>query len=137
MSALSESRFRGTAQVTVPDGAADAESPKHFVPRPDGPAPAPTASTSAGVEPPAPAVDISQPLQVWAGPLAGGDVAVLLLNIGSGTKKITASWDDIGLKSGVSAMATDLWTGENLTAVGSISASVASHASAVYRLVQG
>ena len=52
-------------------------------------------------------------------------------------EKITASWDDIGLKSGVSAMATDLWTGENLTAVGSISASVASHDSAVYRLVQG
>ena len=52
MSALRESRFRGTAQVTVPDGAADAESPKHFVPRPDSPAPA--ASTSA---PPAPAAD--------------------------------------------------------------------------------
>ena len=53
MSALRESRFRGTAQVTVPDGAAgDAESPKHFLPRPDGPAP--VASTSA---PPAPAAD--------------------------------------------------------------------------------
>ena len=52
MSALRESRFRGTAQVTVPDGAADAESPKHFVPRPDGPAPAPTASA-----PPAPPAD--------------------------------------------------------------------------------
>ena len=52
MSALRESRFRGTAQVVVPDGAADAESPKHFLPRPDGPAP--VASTSA---PPAPAAD--------------------------------------------------------------------------------
>ena len=53
MSALRESRFRGTAQVRVPDGAAgDAESPKHFVPRPDSPAPA--ASTSA---PPVPAAD--------------------------------------------------------------------------------
>ena len=51
MSALRESRFRGTAQVVVPDGAAgDAESPKHFLPRPDGPAPA-AASTSASVEP--------------------------------------------------------------------------------------
>ena len=96
-----------------------------------------SANTAPPPPPPAPAVDTSQPLQVWAGPLAGGDVAVLLLNIGNGTKKITASWDDIGLKSGVSAMATDLWTGENLTAVGSISASVASHDSAVYRLVQG
>ena len=36
MSALRESRFRGThGQVVVPDGAADAESPKHFLPRPE------------------------------------------------------------------------------------------------------
>ena len=55
MSALRESRFRGTAQVTVPDGAAgDAASPKHFVPRPDNPAPA--AGDSAAPAP-APAAD--------------------------------------------------------------------------------
>ena len=37
MSALRESRFRGTGgQLRVPDGAADAESPKHFLQRPDG-----------------------------------------------------------------------------------------------------
>ena len=55
MSALRESRFRGTAQLNVPDGAAgDAESPKHFVPRPDGPAPA--AGDSAAPAP-APAAD--------------------------------------------------------------------------------
>ena len=65
-----------------------------------------SANTAPSPPPPAPAVDISQPLQVWAGPLAGGDVAVLLLNIGNGTKKITASWDDVGLKSGVSATAS-------------------------------
>ena len=51
MSALRESRFRGTAQLNVPDGAAgDAESPKHFVPRPEparGPTTAAAASTSA------------------------------------------------------------------------------------------
>ena len=52
MSALRESRFRGTVgQLRVPDGAADAESPKHFLPRPDGPAPAAAAATSASVEP--------------------------------------------------------------------------------------
>ena len=54
MSALRESRFRGTAQLRVPDGeAGDVESPKHFLPRPE-PARATTtaamASTSAGVE---------------------------------------------------------------------------------------
>ena len=57
MSALRESRFRGTAQVRVPDGAAgDAESPKHFVPRPDGPAPAPAAGADGPVAA-APAAD--------------------------------------------------------------------------------
>ena len=56
MSALRESRFRGTAQLNVPDGAAgDAESPKHFLPRPDGPAPAPVAAASTSAPPAAPA----------------------------------------------------------------------------------
>ena len=41
MSALRESRFRGTAQVTVPDGAAgDAAIPRRRAARPDSPAPA-------------------------------------------------------------------------------------------------
>ena len=86
--------------------------------------------------PPPPAVDSSMPLQVWAGPLSGGEVVVLLLNIGNGTKTITASWADIGLKSGVKAKATNLWTGEAGASpvVDSISASVASHDSAVFRL---
>ena len=95
-------------------------------------------SPNSAAPPPAPppAVDSTMPLQVWAGPLAGGDVVVLLLNVGNGTKTITASWADIGLKSGLSAKATDLWTGKAMAApvVGSISASVASHDSAVFRL---
>jgi alpha-galactosidase len=75
------------------------------------------------------------PLQVWAGPLAGGDVAVLLLNAGNGTKEITAHWADIGLKSGVAAKAIDVWTGEGVgTKSGAVSASVAAHDSAVFRL---
>ena len=76
------------------------------------------------------------PLQVWAGPLSNGEVVVLMLNIGNGTKTITAVWGDIGLKSGVSVKVVDLWTGKTMAApmVGSISASVASHDSAVFRL---
>jgi alpha-galactosidase len=76
------------------------------------------------------------PLQVWAGPLSGGDVVVLLLNTGNYTKTITARWADIGLKSGLSMKATDLWTGRvvGAPAVGSTSASVAPHDSAVFRL---
>ena len=77
-----------------------------------------------------------RPLQVWAGPLADGDVVVLLLNIGNGTATITASWADIGLESGSHVNATDLWTGDAVAVpvVGSISAAVASHDSAVFRL---
>ena len=76
------------------------------------------------------------PLQVWAGPLSGGDVIVLLLNIGNHTQTIMASWADIGMKSGVKATATDLWTGKVMgdPATGSISASVGSHDNAVFRL---
>jgi hypothetical protein len=85
---------------------------------------------------PGPEIDSSMPLQVWAGPLSGGDVVVLLLNTGNGTKQITASWEDIGLKSGANATATDLWTGHDVATPlsSSISASVASHDSAVFRL---
>ena len=61
---------------------------------------------------------------------------VLLLNIGNGTQQITASWDDIGLKAGANVTATDLWTGHDLTTPrsGSISAGVAAHDCAVFRL---
>ena len=95
-------------------------------------------SPNSAAPPPAPppAVNASMPLQVWAGPLSGGAVAVLLLNTGNSTRTITASWTDVGLQSGVRANATDLWTGEAAAAsiVGSISASVAAHDSAVFRL---
>jgi alpha-galactosidase len=73
---------------------------------------------------------------VWAGPLSGGDVVVLLLNIGNGTRTLTASWADIGLQSGVRMKVTDLWTGQaaSAQAVGNVSARVASHDCAVFRL---
>ena len=74
------------------------------------------------------------PLQVWAGPLAGGDVVALLLNIGPSTAAITASWHDIGLQSGTAMTATDLWTGRNESVAGSIQATVASHDCAIFRL---
>jgi alpha-galactosidase len=75
------------------------------------------------------------PLQVWAGPLSGGGTVVLLLNTGNDTKLITASWADVGLKSGLSMKATDLWTGRTASPVaGSLSAAVAPHDNAVFRL---
>ena len=86
--------------------------------------------------PPPLEVDATMPLQVWAGPLAGGEVVVLMLNIGNGTQTVTASWADIGLHSEMKATATDLWTGHVVDApvVGKLSASVASHDCAVFRL---
>jgi hypothetical protein len=86
--------------------------------------------------PPPPAVDdYSLPLQVWAGPLAGGDFAVLLLNTGNLTSNITARWADIGIGAGVTVTATDLWTGRAVdTATGSVTAEVATHDNAAFRL---
>lgn len=43
-------------------------------------------------------------LEVWAGPLSGGDVAVILLNRGQATSTITANWADLGLKVRVSVV---------------------------------
>lgn len=52
-------------------------------------------------------VDVSQPLQVWAGPLADGHVVVLLLNTGNTTKTITATFEDVGLQNSACVHATD------------------------------
>jgi hypothetical protein len=84
---------------------------------------------------PPPAVDTNLPLQVWAGPLSGGDVAVVLLNMGNKTSTITANLADIGLKSGGTVKVTDLWTGKIVgTMKGSVSASVETHDSAAFRV---
>jgi len=96
-----------------------------------------TSAYTAPPPPPAPPdVDTSLPLQVWAGPLSGGDTVVVLLNTGNGTSTITAHWADIGLKKGASMKAVDLWTGKSkgVEADSSVSAPVASHDCAVFRL---
>ena len=93
--------------------------------------------TAPAPPPPPPAVDTSLPLQVWAGPLVGGDTVVLLLNTGNDTAPITARWADIGVKHGMRMKAKDLWTGvEQDTENGAVSARVGSHDCAVFRLSQ-
>lgn len=74
--------------------------------------------------------------EVWAGPLANGDVAVVLLNTGDSTATITASWSDIGWQNDQKATVRDLWAHNYLpdTKTGSVSASVASHAVVMYRI---
>ena len=47
--------------------------------------------------------------QVWAGPLSGKKVAVVLWNRSSSNATVTASWSDIGLKPETIVEARDLW----------------------------
>ena len=54
-------------------------------------------------------------LEIWAGPLAGGSQAVLLLNRGgSGSEEITVQWNEIGFPQDRSAQVRDLWTHQDL-----------------------
>ena len=73
--------------------------------------------------------------EVWAGPLDGGQYAVLLLNRGTSTATITANWSDFGLDSSRAAMVKDLWKQANIgTKTGSISSPVPSHGVMMYRI---
>ncbi|XP_056164424.1 alpha-galactosidase-like isoform X2 [Syzygium oleosum] len=56
-------------------------------------------------------------LEVWAGPLTGYRVAVVLWNRGASPANITASWTDIGLNSAAIVDARDLWEHVTLASV--------------------
>ena len=72
---------------------------------------------------------------VWAAPMANGDVAVVLLNRADSAANITAQWSDIGMKAGANATVRDLWSKQGLgTFTDSITLSVGSHASRTLRL---
>lgn len=47
--------------------------------------------------------------QVWAGPLSGYRVALLLVNQGPSRTSITANWDDVGIPTNSVVEARDLW----------------------------
>jgi alpha-galactosidase len=53
-------------------------------------------------------------LQVWAGPLSGNRLAVALWNRCSKATNITASWEALGLESGIHVSVRDLWQVINL-----------------------
>jgi len=95
-------------------------------------------NTSPPPPPPAPAdVDASLPLQVWAGKLTKGRVAVILSNAGSESATVTANWGAIGLTKGAKYTARDAV--HHKSAAGgpfsdTISATVASHDVVVYVL---
>jgi alpha-galactosidase len=74
-------------------------------------------------------------LEVWAGPLSGGDVAVILFNRSPATANITAKWADIGLAAGVKVSVKDLWSKEALGNIAdSLELSVPTHGSRTLRL---
>jgi hypothetical protein len=85
--------------------------------------------------PPDPQIDPSLPLQVWAGPLSGGKVAVLLLNTGNLSETITALWADIDLPAGATVAVTDMWSGKSTgNATEKITATVRPHDVAAFLL---
>ena len=47
--------------------------------------------------------------QIWAGPLSGYRLALVLLNRGPQRYAITAQWDDIGIPPESVVEARDLW----------------------------
>ncbi|GJN40085.1 hypothetical protein PR202_gb29253 [Eleusine coracana subsp. coracana] len=75
--------------------------------------------------------DVDQ--EVWAGPLSGGRVALVLWNRGSSEASITASWDSIGFDSSIVVDAHDLWTDEIISSVqGELKETIESHACKMY-----
>ena len=74
-------------------------------------------------------------IEVWAGELANGDYAVLLLNRGLVEREIEAFWTDVGLEEGSTVSARDLWLKEDLGEfTNSFKATVAPHASRLLRI---
>ena len=74
-------------------------------------------------------------LEVWAGPLDGGAVAVVLLNRGTSAANVTAEWTDIGLKTSTKATVRDLWKMKDIGIMqDSVTAMVASHGVVMYKM---
>ncbi|KAI3948626.1 hypothetical protein MKW98_027692 [Papaver atlanticum] len=74
-------------------------------------------------------------LEVWAGPLSGHRIALVLWNRGSQQASITANWQDIGLKPSTVVNVRDLWAHSTQASVkDSLSATVDSHACRMYVL---
>ncbi|KAI3470951.1 hypothetical protein Pfo_027614 [Paulownia fortunei] len=72
--------------------------------------------------------------QVWAGPLSGQRLAVILWNRCSETASITAKWSALGLESSISVTIRDLWKHKYVSqdSVASFSARVDAHACEMY-----
>ncbi|XP_031091503.1 alpha-galactosidase-like isoform X1 [Ipomoea triloba] len=80
-------------------------------------------------------VKIDGDLEIWAGPLSGSRVAIVLWNRGSTAANITAYWSDVGLSQSTVVNARDLWAHSTKRSVkGQISARVDAHDCKMYVL---
>ena len=75
-------------------------------------------------------------LVVYARPLSNGDFAVALLNETAATATVSTSASAIGMPGGSSYTLKDLWSKATRSTSGSISASVPSHGTVVYRVTR-
>ncbi|VAI17064.1 unnamed protein product [Triticum turgidum subsp. durum] len=74
-------------------------------------------------------------LEVWAGRLSRGRVALVLWNRGPAEASITASWSNIGLNQSAVVDAHDLWTDEVTSSMqGNLTNKMDSHACKMYVL---
>jgi alpha-galactosidase len=74
---------------------------------------------------------------VLAKPLSGGDVSVVLFNETSSTATISTTTTAIGKTGASSYGLNNLWTGQQTTTTGTISASVPAHGTVMYRVSGG
>jgi len=78
-------------------------------------------------------VSKEESLEVWARELEDGSLAVGLFNRGEGTKKITARWEDLGIKG--PRRVRDLWRQKEVGLFeGAVDAYVGRHGVALFRL---
>ncbi|WP_165436245.1 NPCBM/NEW2 domain-containing protein [Amycolatopsis suaedae] len=75
--------------------------------------------------------------EVWARPLAGGDVAVALFNRGAHATEIRAAASEVGLPPAVGYRVRDLWTGRQGHSAGDLSADVPPHGAVLLRVSPG
>jgi alpha-galactosidase len=73
-------------------------------------------------------------LDVLAKPLQGGDVAVVLFNENGTTKTVSTTAAAAGLPAASNYRLTNLWSKELTTSTGTISATVPSHSTVIYRV---
>lgn len=72
--------------------------------------------------------------QVWAKPMPGGSVAVVLLNTGTAQNAVTVAPQKLGLQNSPAYLVRDLWTHRNTTMQGGISATVPAQGARMFQV---